>query len=64
MSGSLIVKVEITYDNGDVRRVTGAEARRWQEAVDGQAGLCVAHGVKFPELAWEESKAGSSDAIK
>jgi hypothetical protein len=48
------VKVEITREDGSVLRVVGDEADKWQKAVEGQATLCMVHGVDFPQLQWEE----------
>lgn len=49
------VKVEITKEDGSVLRVVGDEANKWQDAVNGQAMLCMVHGVNFPELKWENT---------
>jgi len=35
-------------------RLAGEEATKWAEAVNGQGMLAYQHGIKFPELKWEE----------
>ena len=40
--------------NRHAMRISGEDATKWAEAVDGQGIFCHAHGMKFPELNWEE----------
>ena len=35
-------------------RVSGDDALKWAKAVEGQGTFCHVHGMKFPELNWEE----------
>jgi surfactin synthase thioesterase subunit len=56
-----VVRVEITYASGKKKWIEGEEAKKWQDAAEGQAVFCHVHGNHFPELAWNEEPAKKNE---
>lgn len=56
MSAPKTVRVEIEKDDGTIIRLTGEEARKWGDHVEGMATCCHVHRRSFPELKWEQAK--------
>ncbi len=53
MADPKTIRVEIEYEDGNMRRLTGEAAQKWADAVQGEALFAFAHGQRFPEFPWE-----------
>lgn len=50
---SPVESVEITHEDGTVKRATGADARAWAAWVDQGVGLAVTRGESPPDIDWD-----------
>ena|SRR3990167_6461122 len=48
-----LVHLELSFDDGSIESLTGAEAQKWKEAADAQVAFCWSHGMPFPTLKWD-----------
>ena len=52
MKKEIIEKVVLQF-KGEIRSLTGEDAKKWYDANNAMAGLSYIHGMPFPELNWE-----------
>jgi hypothetical protein len=50
---SLLVRIEMEYENGEIVRLTGDNAKEWSRACVQESMLAYNHGMRFPTLEWE-----------
>ena len=48
-----LIRVELTYDNGERAWLEGEDAQRWANAANACIGMAFAHGTRMPELPWQ-----------
>ena len=53
---SKTIRVEIEFDDGQINRLTGEAAEKWNAAVNEQTVVAETHGILFPELPWQVFK--------
>jgi len=46
------------YDNGEVHTISGEQAAKWVESVNGQITIGHIHGIPFPQFDWKIGKRG------
>lgn len=49
-----VVRFELEYADGSIRRLLGEEAERWKNWLDGAAALMVNHGMTPGPVSWED----------
>lgn len=55
MEKKKVVKVEITYEDGSMLRLTGDKpCQDWADMCEGQASMAYVHGLSYGPLPWEE----------
>jgi hypothetical protein len=54
MTEAKTTRVEIEHADGTIIRLTGDEAHKWGEYVNGTSGYLFAHGMQAPLFQWEE----------
>jgi hypothetical protein len=63
-----VVRVTMEHENGQVKELTGSEARRWVERLNQYATHCVAHGWRdmadFADSWVDKKVGGNSDGQK
>jgi hypothetical protein len=51
-----LVRVELEYKNGTITRLTGKNAQKWLEMVNGQVTIAAVHGFGLPPFKWKNVK--------
>jgi len=54
-----LIRVELEYDDGSIKRLTGDNAHKWNEQVSNASMMAYIHGSRFELLSWEETRAAT-----